>query len=283
MLEGRRLLITGILTEDSIAYAVARRAQEEGAQIVLTGFGRGMRITQRIAKRLGDDPPAVLELDVNEPEQIDAVAQELEERWGALDGVLHAIAFAPEDALGGEFLDTPAESAQIAFLTSAYSFKALAAAFASLLERGEHGALVGLDFDAQVAWPSYDWMGVAKAALESVNRYLARDLGARGVRSNLVSAGPIKSVAAGSIPGFEILAQAWDRQAPLAWDPHDADPVADACLWLLSGLARGVTGEIVHVDGGYHALGAPLKAPDASDASDASEASEASGDETADE
>ena len=270
LIEGRRLLITGVLTEGSIAYAVARRAEEEGAQIVLTGFGRGLRITQRIAKRLGDDPPDVLELDVNEPEQIDAVAKELEERWGALDGVLHAIAFAPEDALGGSFLDTPAESAQIAFLTSAYSFKALGAAFAPLLERGEHGALVGLDFDAQVAWPAYDWMGVAKAALESVNRYLARDLGPRGIRSNLVSAGPIKTIAAGSIPGFEILAEAWDRQAPMPWDTRDADPVADACLWLLSGLARGVTGEIVHVDGGYHAMGAPREAPAGPEASEAS-------------
>ncbi len=266
LLEGRRLLITGVLTEGSIAYAVAKRAREEGAEIVLTGFGRGMRITTRIAKRLGDDDPVdVLELDVNDPDQIAAVAQEIESRWGALDGVLHAIAFAPEDALGGRFLDTPAESAQIAFMTSAYSLKALAAAFADLLEKGEHGSIVGLDFDAQVAWPAYDWMGVAKAALESVNRYLARDLGARGLRSNLVSAGPVKTIAAGSIPGFDILAQAWDRQAPLAWNPRDAGPVADACLFLMSGLARGITGEIVHVDGGYHALGAPLAAPDAPD------------------
>jgi enoyl-[acyl-carrier protein] reductase I len=258
LLEGRRLLITGVLTEGSIAYAVARRAQEEGAEVVLTGFGRGLRITQRIAKRLGDPPPDVLELDVNDAEQLAAVASDLEERWGALDGVLHAIAFAPGDALGGDFLATPTESAQIAFTTSAYSMKALAAALLPLLEKGEHASIVGLDFDATVAWPAYDWMGVAKAALESVNRYLARDLGARGVRSNLVSAGPIKSVAAGSIPGFELLAEAWDGRAPLPWDTTDASPVADACVFLLSGLARGVTGEILHVDGGYHALGAPL-------------------------
>ncbi|MDQ3676430.1 MAG: enoyl-ACP reductase FabI [Actinomycetota bacterium] len=261
LLEGRRLLITGILTEGSIAYAVAERAQEEGAEIVMSGFGRGMRITQRIAKRLSD-PPDVLELDVNDPDQIEAVAQELDSRWGALDGVLHAIAFAPEDALGGRFLETPAESAQTAFMTSAYSLKALAAGCSDLLERGDHGSIVGLDFDGQVAWPAYDWMGVAKAALESVSRYLARDLGARGIRSNLVSAGPIKTVAAGSIPGFDILAKAWDDQAPLAWDAEDAGPVADACLFLMSGLARGITGEIVHVDGGYHALGAPLAPPE---------------------
>jgi enoyl ACP reductase len=258
LLEGRRLLITGVLTEGSIAYAVARRAQEEGAEVVLTGFGRGLRITQRIAKRLGDPVPDVLELDINDPEQLAAVAADLEQRWGALDGVLHAIAFAPGDALGGDFLATPTESAQIAFTTSAYSMKALAAALLPLLEQGDHPSIVGLDFDATVAWPAYDWMGVAKAALESVNRYLARDLGALGVRSNLVSAGPIKSVAAGSIPGFELLAGAWDERAPLPWDTKDAGPVADACLFLLSGLARGVTGEILHVDGGYHALGAPL-------------------------
>jgi enoyl-[acyl-carrier protein] reductase I len=278
LLEGRRLLITGVLTEGSIAYAVAKRAREEGAQIVLTGFGRGMRITQRIAKRLGDPVPDVLELDVNDPDHIAAVAKDLEERWGALDGVLHAIAFAPGDALGGDFLGTPAESAQIAFATSAFSMKSLAAGLLALLEKGEHSSIVGLDFDATVAWPAYDWMGVAKAALESVNRYLARDLGARGVRSNLISAGPIKTMASGSIPGFEILAQAWDAQAPLAWDTTDARPVADACLFLMSGLARGVTGEIVHVDGGYHALGAPLAPPaaaeDEADGDDAAAAPE---------
>ena len=264
--DGRRLLITGVLTEGSIAYAVARRAQEEGAQIVLTGFGRGMRITQRIAKRLGDPAPDVLEMDVNDSDQLAAVAADLEQRWGALDGVLHAIAFAPGDALGGDFLATPAESAQIAFTTSAYSMKALAAAMLPLLRKGEHPSIVGLDFDATVAWPAYDWMGVAKAALESVNRYLARDLGPMGIRSNLVSAGPIKSIAAGSIPGFEMLAEAWDSQAPLTWDNKDSGPVADACLFLMSGLARGVTGEILHVDGGYHALGAPLAPPAAGDA-----------------
>ena len=254
MLEGRKLLITGVLTQDSIAYAVAERAQQGGAEIVLTGFGRGLRITERVARRLPREPP-VLELDVNEPAHLDAVARELEARWGTLDGVLHAIAFAPEDALGGAFLTAPRESAEVAFRTSAFSLKALAAALAPLLEGG--GAVVGLDFDAAVAWPVYDWMGVAKAALESVNRYLARDLGPRGVRSNLVSAGPIRTTAARSIPGFGELADLWERGAPLGWDPRDPTAVADACLFLLSPLSRAITGEIVHVDGGYHALGAP--------------------------
>jgi meromycolic acid enoyl-[acyl-carrier-protein] reductase len=262
MLEGKRLLITGVLTEDSIAFAVAAGAQREGAEVVLTGFGRGMRITQRIAKRLPTEPD-VLELDVNEPEHIEALAKELDERWGALDGVLHAIAFAPEDALGGNFLTAPAESAQIAFTTSAYSLKAIGAGLLPLLEKAEPGAsIVGLDFDATVAWPIYDWMGVAKAALESVNRYLARDLGPRGVRSNLVAAGPLRTIAAKGIGGFEVLAEAWERQAPLGWDTKDAGPVADTCLWLLSDASRAITGEIVHVDGGFHALGAPLVPPE---------------------
>jgi enoyl ACP reductase len=257
MLEGRRLLITGVLTQDSIAYAVAERAQAAGAEVVLTGFGRGLRITERIARRLPSEPP-VLELDVNDPAHLEAVAADLEERWGALDGVLHAIAFAPEDALGGGFLTAPAESAELAFRTSAFSLKALAAALAPLLERAEpSGAIVGLDFDATVAWPVYDWMGVAKAALESINRYLARDLGSAGVRSNLVSAGPIRTMAARSIPGFGDLADLWEQGAPLGWDPRDPSVVADVCLFLLSPLARAITGEIVHVDGGYHALGAP--------------------------
>jgi enoyl-[acyl-carrier protein] reductase I len=258
LLEGRRLLVTGVLTDRSIAFAVAAEAQREGAQIVLTGFGRGMRITERIAKRL-PEPVDVLELDVNDPAHLEAVAADLDRRWGAVDGVLHAIAFAPADALGGGFLDTPAESAEIAFRTSAFSYKALAAALLPLLERGDHPALVGLDFDATVAWPIYDWMGVAKAALESVNRYLARDLGERGIRANLVSAGPLKTIAAGSIPGFDQLAGAWNQMAPLPWDPDDTDAVAQACLWLLSARSRAITGEIVHVDGGYHAMGAPVR------------------------
>jgi len=260
MLEGRRLLITGVLTQDSIAYAVAERAQAAGAEVVLTGFGRGLRITERIARRLPSEPP-VLELDVNEPAHLEAVAADLEERWGALDGVLHAIAFAPEDALGGGFLTAPAESAELAFRTSAFSLKALAAVLAPLLERAEpSGAIVGLDFDATVAWPVYDWMGVAKAALESVSRYLARDLGARGIRVNLVSAGPLGTVAARGIPGFGQLADLWRVQAPLGWDIEDPGPVADTICFLFSDYARGISGEIVHVDGGFHAIGAPTQA-----------------------
>jgi meromycolic acid enoyl-[acyl-carrier-protein] reductase len=256
MLEGRKLLITGVLTQDSIAYAVAERAQSAGAEVVLTGFGRGLRITERIAKRLPTEPP-VLELDVNESAHLDNVAAALGERWGTLDGVLHAIAFAPEDALGGAFLTAPPESAEIAFRTSAFSLKALAAALAPLLAKDDGGAVVGLDFDATVAWPVYDWMGVAKAALESVSRYLARDLGPQRVRSNLVSAGPIRTMAARSIPGFDRLADTWEQGAPLGWDPRDPTPVADACLFLLSPASRAISGEILHVDGGLHALGAP--------------------------
>ena len=259
MLTGKRLLITGVLTRGSIAFEVARQAQEGGAEIVLSGFGRGIRLTQRAAAHL-PDPPDVLELDVNEPAQLASIAAELRSRWGSLDGVLHAIAYAPPDALGGGFLDTPASSAITAFQTSAFSFKALAAALAPQLEAADGGgSVVALDFDASVAWPVYDWMGVAKAALESVSRYLARDLGPRGVRVNLVSAGPIETIAAGGIPGFEELAGLWRAGAPLGWDTSDAGPVAAAVCFLLSGNARGITGEILHVDGGFHAMGAPLR------------------------
>ena len=256
MLEGKRLLVTGVMTRESIAFHVARRAQELGAEVVLTSFGRARRLTERTANRLAG-PPDVLELDVNDPAHFPALADELERRWGALDGAVHAIAFAPPDALGGRFLETPAASATQAFQTSAFSLKALAASLAPLLERAR-GSVVGLDFDATVAWPLYDWMGVSKAALESVCRYLARDLGPAGVRVNLVAAGPLGTVAARGIPGFDELAGAWERQAPLGWDVEDPAPVADAVLFLLSDLARAITGEILHVDGGFHAMGAPV-------------------------
>ncbi len=259
LLEGKRLLITGVITKDSIAFHAAKQAQQEGARVLLTSFGRVRRLTERAARKL-PEPVDVLELDVNSGEDLEAVANGLRERWGGLDGVLHAIAFAPEDALGGRFMTAPADSATEAFRTSAFSFKALAAALEPLMQGG--ASIVGMDFDASVAWPIYDWMGVAKAALESVSRYLARDLGQRGIRVNLVSAGPLGTIAARSIPGFERLAALWSAQAPLGWDIQDPAPVADAICFLLSDYARAITGEIVHVDGGFHALGAPLELPE---------------------
>jgi enoyl ACP reductase len=254
ILAGKRLLITGVITKDSIAYHVAEQAQKEGAEIVLSSFGRVRRMTERAAQRL-PQPADVLELDVNKPEDLDALTESLRERWGGIDGALHAIAFAPQDALGGKFMTAPAESAGQAFQTSAFSLKALAAALQPLMSRGS--SLVGMDFDATVAWPIYDWMGVAKAALESVARYLARDLGPEGIRVNLVSAGPLGTVAAQGIPGFDQLADLWRRQAPLGWDASDPVPVARAVCWLLSDYSQGISGEIVHVDGGFHAVGAP--------------------------
>jgi len=256
LLEGRRLLVTGVLTESSIAFSIARRAQEEGAELVLTGFGRGMRITSRVARRLPTEPD-VLELDVNDPAHLEAVAAELRERWGRVDGILHAIAFAPEDALGGNFLNTPVESAITAFQTSAFSLKALTVGLADLFPE-EGASIVGLDFDAQVAWPVYDWMGVAKAALEATSRYLARDLGPRRVRVNLVSAGPLATLAARGIPGFSDLATAWEKQAPLPWDVEDPAPVAETINFLLSDAARAITAEVIHVDGGFHAMGTQI-------------------------
>jgi meromycolic acid enoyl-[acyl-carrier-protein] reductase len=260
MLDGRRILITGVLDRHSIAFATAARAQELGAEVVLTGFGRTKRMTERAAGQL-PTAPEVLELDVNSEQDLGRLRSDLDERWGALDGVLHAVAYAPPDALGGGFLQTPAESAIAAYQTSAFSLKALVGGLLGLLEAGPEGAaVVGLDFDASVAWPSYDWMGVAKAALEAVSRYLAREVGPRAIRVNLVSAGPIETLAAGGIPGFSQLADVWSQTAPLAWDVEDPGPVADAACFLLSPLARAITGEIVHVDGGYHAMGCPSPA-----------------------
>ena len=259
MLDGRRILITGVVNRHSIAYSIAERAQREGAEVLLTSFGRMRRMTERAAERL--DPVAdVLELDVNRDEDLRAVTKEIATRWGRLDGAVHAIAHAPPDALGGNFLAAPRESAKAAFETSAYSLKALAEALAPLMT-GSNGAsqpgrgIVALDFDASVAWPAYDWMGVSKAALESVGRYLARDLGPRGVRVNLISAGPISTPAASGIPGFADLAGMWAEGAPLGWDTGDATAVADAAIFLLSDLSRAITGEIVHVDGGFHCVG----------------------------
>ncbi len=255
MLKGKRILVTGVSTQASIGFAVAREVQLAGGEVLLTTFGRMRRITERSARAL-PEPVDVLELDVNRPEDFDALAADLETRWGSLDGAVHAVAFAPGDAIGGRFLDTPAESAAVAFKTSAVSLNSLARALLPLFNRG--GAIVGLDFDARVAWPAYDWMGVAKAALESVNRYLARDLGALGIRSNLVAAGPLRTMAASAIPGFSGLADLWQLRAPLAWDADDPQPVAKVVALLLSDWTSGVTGEIVHVDGGAHAMGAEL-------------------------
>jgi enoyl ACP reductase len=262
ILDGKRIVVSGIVDRHSIAFEIARRAQEEGAEIVLTSFGRARRMTERAAKRL-PDPPEVLELDVNSDDDIAALGSELRASWGAVDGAVHAIAFAPPEAIGGDFMGAGRAAAISAFESSAYSLKALAEAVEPLMAGAAgsngsgpgRGSIVGLDFDATVAWPAYDWMGVSKAALESVARYLARDLGPRGVRVNLIAAGPIATAAASGISGFEQLAEAW-QAAPLGWSTADPGPVADAALFLLSDLARAITGEIVHVDGGVHAMGA---------------------------
>ncbi len=253
LLAGKRLVVTGVLTDDSIAWHTARVAQEQGADLVLTGFGRGLRLTERAAKRL-PDPPDVLELDINDEGHMDALVTDLDSRWGAVDGAVHAIGFAPEDALGGRFLETPAESASTAFIVSAFSYKTLAVGLRPLLQKAGGGALVTLDFDNARAWPAYDWMGVAKAALQAVTRYLARDLGVDGIRVNAVSAGPLTTVAAKSIPGFKRFDEVWAERAPLPWDTSDPTPVAQMIAVLLSDWAPMTTGEVVHVDGGFHAI-----------------------------
>ncbi len=257
LLDNKKLVITGVLTDDSIAWHTARIAQEEGAEIVVTGFGRGLRLTERSVQRL-PEPCDVLELDINDPEHVDALTADLEARWGTVDGALHAIAFAPADALGGNFLGTPAESAQTAFTTSAFSYKTLAVALLPLMQKAGGGALVAMDFDNSQAWPAYDWMGVAKSALQSVTRYLARDLGRHKIRVNAVSAGPLGTVAAKSIPGFEKFDDVWGERSPLVWDTTNPDPVARMVCVLLSDWAPMTTGEIVHVDGGFHAVAAGI-------------------------
>jgi meromycolic acid enoyl-[acyl-carrier-protein] reductase len=253
LLENKRLLITGVLTPQSIAFSAAQVAQEQGATIVLTGVGRGMGLTEKCARRL-PDPPDVLEMDANDPAQIDAVREDLAGRWGSLDGFLHAIAFAPQDALGGNFLNTGWDSVATAFQTSAFSLKAIAVGMLPLMESGG-GSIVSLGFDGRVAWPIYDWMGVAKAGLESVTRYLARDLGPKGIRVNTVSAGPLRTMAGKGIPGFEKIADTWSGRAPLGWDITDPTPVGKAIALMLSDFSVGITGELLHVDGGFHAMG----------------------------
>jgi enoyl ACP reductase len=254
LLEGKRILVTGVLTDDSIAYAVAELAQQEGAEVVLSSFGRAMSLTRRVAKHL-PVPPDVLELDVAVPDHIEDVAAELQQRWGRLDGLLHSIGFAPPSCLGGGFMEAPWEDVAVALHVSAYSLKALTAGLLPLFKTAGGGAVVGLDFDATVAWPGYDWMGVAKATLESTARYLARDLGPQRVRVNLVAAGPLRTIAARAIPGIERFENVWSERAPLGWDTSDSSAVAKACVALLSDLFPLTTGEVVHVDGGYHAMG----------------------------
>jgi enoyl-[acyl-carrier protein] reductase I len=252
LLEGKSVLITGVLTEASIAFSVARLASEQGATVVLSGFGRGLSITERIARRLPGSPP-VIPLDVSSEEDLAALPARVGEHVDHLDGVLHAIGFAPASALGNGVLDTSWEDVGTAVQVSTWSYVALARACTKLLPPGS--SYVGLDFDARVAWPGYDWMGVAKAGLESANRYLARDLGPLGVRANLVAAGPLKTMAAKSIPGFEKFEAAWDERAPLGWDVRNSEPVAQACVALLSDWFPKTTGTIVYVDGGFSAVG----------------------------
>jgi meromycolic acid enoyl-[acyl-carrier-protein] reductase len=259
LLENKRLLITGVLTPQSIAFHVAKAAQEQGADLILTSFAKAMGLTEKSARRLPSAPP-VLEMDANDPTQIERVASEIGSRWDALDGFLHAIAYAPPDALGGAFMETPWESVATAFRTSAYSLKAIAAGMLPLMKEGG-GAIVSMDFDASLAWPIYDWMGVSKAGLEAITRYLARYLGSHRIRVNCVSAGPLRTMAAKSIPGFDALASSWGKRAPLSWDVHDPEPVARTVAFLLSDWSKGITGEIIHVDGGYHAIGADLEQP----------------------
>ena len=254
ILQDKNILVTGVLTESSIAFHIARVAQEEGANVILTSFGRALSITTRISARL-PKPAPVIELDVTSVEHLDRLASLVKEHLPHLDGVVHSIGFAPESALGGNFLNTAWEDVATALHVSTFSYKSLAMACKPLFRKEEGASIVGLTFDATVAWPKYDWMGIAKAGLESANRYLARDLGSENIRCNLIAAGPIKTMAAKSIPGFEEFEGVWDKRAPLAWDFGDPIPAAQGAVALLSSFFPKTTGEIIHVDGGVHAIG----------------------------
>ena len=254
ILEGKRILVAGVTMDTSIGFAVARVAQEQGASVVISNFGRALSITRRIAKRLPETAP-VIELDVTDTEHLAALPDRLGQHLDGLDGVVHSIAYGnPETLLGGKFLTGPWEDVAQAVHVSAFSLKSIAVAAQPMLTRGS--CIVGLTFDATTAWPAYDWMGVAKAGLESTARYLARDLGEQGIRVNLVSAGPLRTLAAKAIPGFEELEDMWDSRAPLGWDNRDSTATAQAVVALLSDFFPATTGEIVHVDGGFHAMGA---------------------------
>jgi meromycolic acid enoyl-[acyl-carrier-protein] reductase len=252
ILDGKKLLITGVITDASIAFSVARLAQQEGAQIVLTGFGR-MSLVQRVAKKL-PDPPPVVELDVSDQQHLDSLADRVREHMDGVDGVLHSIGFAPASCLGGDFLATPWEDVAKAIEVSTFSLKSLAVATLPLFGDAG-GSIVGLTFDARFAWPAYDWMGIAKAGLESTSRYLARELGPKHIRVNTIAAGPLRTMAAKSIPGFATFEDAWNGRAPLGWNNEDAEPVARSTLALLSDWFPATTGEMIHVDGGFHAVG----------------------------
>ncbi|WP_148572284.1 enoyl-ACP reductase FabI [Nocardioides caldifontis] len=253
ILEGKRILVAGVTMDSSIGFAVARVAQEQGATVVVSNFGRALSITKRIVGRL-PQPAPVIELDVTDESHLERLPDVLREHVDGLDGVVHSIAYGnPETLLGGKFLDGPWSDVAQAVQVSAYSLKSLTTACLPLM--GEGGSVVGMTFDATVAWPAYDWMGVAKAGLESTSRYLARDLGPRGIRVNLVSAGPLKTLAAKAIPGFEDLESSWKDRAPLGWDESDHGPTARGVVALLSDFFPATTGEIVHVDGGFHAMG----------------------------
>lgn len=259
LLAGKKLLITGVVNADSIAYDTAVAAIDAGAEIVLSGLGRDIDHTRDAATTLGVSVD-VIEADLTEPDDLDSLAEHLRNRWGHLDGVLHAVAFAPRQALSDSFLDAPIDPVMRAFHTSVHTYASLARLLRDLAP-STGGSIVGLDFDATRAWPVYNWMGVCKSALESANRYVARDLGPHNIRANLVAAGPLHTRAASAIGSFERLLGAWEQQSPMTWDPHDNTPVADATIFLLSDLARMITGEILHVDGGYHAMAAHLDTP----------------------
>lgn len=262
LMQGKRGVILGVANNRSIAWGIARSLQEQGAEIALTYQGDALKKrVEPLAAELGG---LVLgHCDVTDPATIDAAFDVVKEKWGKIDFVVHAIAFADKEALEGRYVDTTPESFSKSLLISCYSLTAVAQRAEKLMTDG--GSIVTLTYYGAEKWmPHYNVMGVAKAALEASVRYLAADLGEKNIRVNAISAGPIKTLAASGIGDFRYILKWNEYNAPLR-RTVTTDEVGDSALYLLSDMSRGVTGEVHHVDAGYHVLG--MKRPDAPDIS----------------
>ena len=253
LLAGKRILVTGVLTDRSLAYHAAAKMQELGAEVLLTSFGRAKRITERAAQML---PKAtdVLELDVTKQSDYDALVEELGARWDSVDGLLHSVAFAPAQLFKDPFLHANLDDVEAAMRISSYSLQQLSATLLPLMVRSQSGAsIVALTVEDRVRVHPYAWMSVAKSVLNSIARQLAVHLADHNVRVNLIAAGPVRTNAGSVIPEFSEMEDTYKR-APLGWDTRDHTAIAGPAAFLMSDLSRNMTGDILKVDGGMHIL-----------------------------